>query len=164
MKIKMAVHRRLSIDPNAYSGATADVFDINGKACKVFRVYGVTRSLEQVKTLFESECEAYNRATADAWLGHHIAAFYSRCVFEDIIDSQGNSVGHEYALGCAYGIELQVGSEGKLYADGLLQTFAHLQEARSRFLAQSIDVRDSSVFNYEDAERFKLIDFRLGEA
>jgi hypothetical protein len=44
------------------------------------------------------------------------------------------------------------------------QTFAHLQEARSRFLAQSIDVRDSSVFNYEDAERFKLIDFRLGEA
>jgi len=50
MKINMAVHRRLSIDPNAYNGATADVFDVNGKACKVFRVYGVTGSLEQVKT------------------------------------------------------------------------------------------------------------------
>jgi hypothetical protein len=161
LTIKMDVHHRFGIEPNAYSGATADVFDVNGKAYKVFRVYGVARLPEQVKTLFESECEAYKRAAADAWLRHHTAAFYGSCAFEDIVDIEGNSVGDQYALDCSYGIELLFGSEGKLYADGL-QTFAHLQEARRRFRMKGIDVRDSSVFNYENAQEFKLIDFRLG--
>ena len=136
------------------------VFDVNGQAYKVFRVYGVTRSPEQVRALFESELEAYRRVTADAWLRHHTAAFYGPCVLEDIMDSQGNSIGNLYALDCCYRIELLVGSEAK-YTDGRCQAFEHLQEAQTRFSMNGIDVRDSSVFNYDNAEQFKFIDFRL---
>jgi hypothetical protein len=140
---------------------TAVVFDVSGTAYKVFRVYGVSRSPLQVRNLFGSECEAYKRATADAWLRHHTAAFYGPCVVEDIIDGQGNSVGSLYALDCCYRIELLVGSEAKLYADGLRQAFEHLRQAQTRFSNEGIDVRDSSVFNYEAADEFKVIDFRL---
>jgi hypothetical protein len=160
MTIRMDVHRRLSVDPSGYSGATADVFDVNGLAYKVFRVYGVARSPEQVSSLFESECDAYRRATYDAWLQHHTAAFYGPSILEDIIDSQGKSVGNLYALDCCYRMELLVGSEAK-YRDGRCQAFEYLPQAQTRFLMNRIDVLDSSVFNYDDAVQFRFIDFRM---
>ena len=157
----MDIHRRLSVDPNAYSGASADVFEIDGNAYKLFRVFGVARTAQQVRDLFESECEAYTRASVDAWLRQHTAAFHGPCVIENVIDRHGNSVRSLYALDCCYGIELLVGRESKLYADGLRQSLEHLREAQERFSMNGIDVRDSSVFNYEYPEDFKFIDFRL---
>jgi len=161
MIIRMDIYRHITIEPGAYSGATADVFEFNGQVYKVFRVYGVARIPEQVKSLFESECEAYRRATAHVWLRHHAASFYGACIIEDILDGNGNSVGDKYALDCCYQIELLVGDESKFCAIGPHQSFEHLQEAERRFRLEGIDVSDSSVFNQQDAQLFKFIDFRM---
>lgn len=161
MTIRIDIHRHITIEPGAYSGATADVFEINGAAYKVFRVYAVAKMPEQVRSLFESECEAYRRANADVWLRQHTASYYGACIIEDILDGDGKSVGDKYALDCCYGIELLVGNESKFYGSPLRQSFDHLREAERRLRLQGIDVRDSSVFNYESAEQFKFIDFRL---
>jgi hypothetical protein len=161
MIIRMDLHCRLGADTSAYSGATADVFAANGRAYKLFRVYGVTRSTAEVRMLFESQCEAYERASADPWLKHHVAEFYGSCVIEDVRDTHGNRVGDIYALDCCYCIEVLKGKEAKLYRKGLRDEFDYLREAQARFTAEGIDVRDSSVFNYDQPEQFKFIDFRL---
>ena len=158
MTIKMSIHRRLSAELGAYSGATADVFDVGGVAYKVFRVYGVA-SPERAKARFDSECEAYRRATGNPWLLRHTAAFYGSSRIEDILDADGKSVRSVYSLDCCYRMELLSGDEMKFLS--VRESLEHLREAQKRFSANGIDLLDSSVFNCEDAERFKFIDFRI---
>jgi hypothetical protein len=161
MTIAMKIHHRLSIEPGAYSGATADVFNVGGIAYKVFRVYGVAQPVERVKVRFESESAAYRRAAADSWLRQHTATYYGALEIDDILGEDGESVGSMYALDCCYRIELLAGDERKFLTAGLREANEHLREAERRFLETGINLRDSSVFNGEDAERFKFIDFRL---
>jgi hypothetical protein len=161
MTIKMKVHPRLSIEPGAYSGATADIFNVDGIAYKVFRVYGVAQPVERVKARFESESAAYRRAAADSWLRQHTATYYGASAIDAILDEDGESVGSMYALDCCYRIELLTGDERKFLAAGLREANEHLREAEGRFSETGIDLRDSSVFNGADAERFKFIDIRL---
>ena len=161
MTIKMSVHPRLSIEPGAYSGATADIFNVDGIAYKVFRVYGVAQPFERVKARFESETEAYRRAGGDSWLRRHTAMYYGVSAVDDIFDENGESVGRMYALDCCYRMELLTGDERKFLVAGLREGNEHLREAERRFSQTDIDLRDSSVFDGEDAERFKFIDFRL---
>jgi hypothetical protein len=125
----MDVHRRLGIEPDAYSGATADVFLVDGKAYKVFRVYGVARIPDRVRSLFESECDAYSRAKSDAWLRLHTAAFYGTSIAHDIFDTHGNSVAHFYALDCCYGMELLCGKEAKCLSSEVRKAYPYLEEA-----------------------------------
>ena len=133
--IKLDLHYRINAsgDPEAYSGATADVFAVNGKAYKLFRVYGVSRTPEQVKTLFESECSAYIRAASDAWLTRHIATFHGPCTVADVIDRFGNSIQSRYRLDCCYVLDKLVGSDVKLFADGLREEYEHLRDAQNYF-------------------------------
>jgi hypothetical protein len=161
MTIAMKLHHRLSIEPGAYSGATADVFNVGGIAYKVFRVYGTAQPVERVRVLFESENGAYRRAAADSWLQRHTATYYGPSAIDDILDEDGESVGRMYALDCCYRMELLTGDERKFLAAGLREGNEHMREAGRRFREVGIDLRDSSVFNGEDAERFKFIDFRL---
>ena len=161
--IRLDVHRRLSAEPGAYSGATADVFAVDGIACKVFRVFGVAHSPEGVRARFESEVEAYRRAALDPWLALHVARFYGRRIVTDVIEEDGTSIASLYALECCYQMELLEGNEKKFTALGLRQSFKHLQTAQDRFAEIGIDVLDASVFDAENAEAFKLIDFRLRE-
>ena len=161
MIIRMDNHCRLSVEPGAYSGATADVFDVNGIAYKVFRIFGVAHAAEQVRDRFQSECEAYRRAAADPWLRRHTATYHGSSIIKDILNEDGESVASIYALDCCYRIELLTGDEMKFLAAGLREANEHLQEAQRRFYETGIDLRDSSVFNGRDAEEFKFIDFRL---
>jgi len=161
MTINMSVHNRLSVTPGAYSGATADVFNVDGIAYKVFRVYGVANPIERVRARFESETAAYSRAAVDSWLQPHTATYHGATEIDDVLDESGQSVGSMYALNCCYRIELLTGDERKFLTTGLREANEHLREAERRFSAMGIDLRDSSVFNGEDAERFKFIDFRL---
>ena len=158
MTIKTSTHRRLSVEPGAYSGATADVFDVDGVAYKVFRVYGVA-SPDRVQARFDSECEAYRRAADDPWLLGHTAAFYGPSNIEDILDGDGKSVRSMYSLDCCYRMELLSGEEMKFLS--VRESLEHLLEAQERFSSNGIDLSDSSVFYREDAERFKLIDFKM---
>jgi hypothetical protein len=160
MTIRMDVHHRLSDESGAYSGATADVFDVGGIAYKVFRVYGVA-SPERARDRFESQCEAYRRAAADPWLRLHAATFYGSASIEDIINEDGESIGEQYLLDCCCCMELLSGNEKKLSMCDVRKSSEHLQEAKRRFSEAGIDLSDSSVFNGEDRERFKLIDFGL---
>jgi hypothetical protein len=159
----MAVHRRLNAvnDREAYSGATADVFEVGGKAYKLFRVRGATRTPHEVQVLFESECCAYARAAENPHLTRHVATFNGLCQVEEVINIQGDSVKGEYQLDCCYILELLAGCEAKLYADGLRDRYEYLRDAQNAFRSCGIDASDSSVFNYQDRERFKFIDFRV---
>ena len=161
--LKLDLHHRLNAcgDPEAYSGASADVFAVDGKAYKLFRVYGVSRTPEQVKTRFESECSAYVRAASDAWLTMHVATFHGPCTVSDVIDRFGNSIKSHYRLDCCYVLDRLVGGDVKLYADGLREAYEHLRYAQNCFDLCGIDASDSSVFNHEDREQFKFIDFRI---
>lgn len=157
----MKVHRRLSIEPGAYSGAAADVFNVGGIAYKVFRVYGVAQPVERVRARFESECAAYELTIGESWLRQHTATYYGTSAIDDILDEEGVGVGSIYALDCCYRMELLAGDERKFLAAGLREANEHLREAERRFSERGIDLRDSSVFNGENAEKFKFIDFRL---
>lgn len=161
MTIRMGVHRRLGPDSEAYSGATADVFCVGAEAWKVFRVFGVARTPEQVQRLFQAECEAYKRIQVDPWLSQHVPKFFGSAAVVDIIDATGNSVAPQYALDCCYRMEFVPGDEVKLTADGLRERYPHLQEAQARFAEHGINVLDSSVWSPEDPAAFKLIDFRV---
>lgn len=84
MTIKMRIHPRLSVEPGAYSGATADILYVDGLAYKVFRVYGVAQPVERVQARFESETAAYMRAACDSWLRQHTATYYGPSAIDEI--------------------------------------------------------------------------------
>jgi len=139
------------------------------------------RSGEYRKALFDKECPK-SKAFAEIVevikkckeKGHFLAVVSSDLKdsllseikefgLENIFDENGSSIDDKYALDCRYRIELLAGGESKFYADRLPQSFEHLQEAERRFRSKGIDVSDSSVFNRENAQLFKFIDFRLGD-
>lgn len=160
MTIRMNSHARLGGTGDGYSGATADVFDVEGLAYKVFRVRGVANPLEFVEARFKAECEAYRLASSDAWLRRHVPAFHGTATIDDVRNGLEESVAADYALHCCYRIELPRGIERKVTEIGLREANPHLKEAQDRFKALGVDILDASVFNVEDSERFKIIDFR----
>lgn len=154
MTINMKAHPRIG------SGAAGDVFNVDGVACKVFRVFAVAHPERPiVEATFESEIGAYKRIETDPWLQTHTANYYGTTTVDDVLDENDKSVKDRYALDCCYQIESLAGDETKLLR--LLKMNAHLQEAHRRFLQAGIDLNDASVFNGTDPEQFKFIDFKL---
>src|SRR5215831_5843327 len=113
MVIDMRTHRHLTAIPGAFSGASADVFNVDGIVYRLFRVYGAP-DLNRIEPLFQMQCEAYERASKDPWLCNHIPTFYGREPVEDVLDESGMSIGSRYALSCCYKLELLDGPEHKL--------------------------------------------------
>jgi hypothetical protein len=185
MTIDKRVHRLLGF---GLGGFWADVFEVDGKAYKLFRSrpeippYQMREGRERI---FHSQVEAYRRLEySDPWLAGHAATFYGSCSIDDVIDESGKSVQEEYLLDCCYALEvLDPGEQDKrtlLYRNEVKLTrikaltlspagagypshLKHLAEAEERFTKLGIYTYDASVFFSTDREKFKFIDFDCGE-
>ncbi len=113
MTIRMKIHHRLSIEPGAYSGATADVFNVEGIAYKVFRSYGVAQTIQRIRDTFKSQIDAYRIAAGDSWLRQHTATYHGCLTIEDILNEDNESVRDLYVLDCCYRMELLPGNDVK---------------------------------------------------
>lgn len=159
--IDLRIHQKIG------SGVYADVFVVDFKAYKLFKA-GPEVPPRQTKAgrrrVFESQCEAFRLASNDLWLRNHVATLHGCCVIEDVLDGMGTSIGAEYLLDCCYVLE-QIGPgeiDFKVTAEWVVaQGGAHLQEAFERFERIGVSVLDSSVFYYDDPERFKFIDIEM---
>src|ERR1700748_1397882 len=107
-------------------GAYSDVFKpaddtlayklfINGKHPTNQRQGGFTPSEgdERRRRTFESECQAYERASGHYFLAKHIPQRFSRCVITDVVDST-RSIGERYMLDHCYAMEYIEGTEKKI--------------------------------------------------
>lgn len=160
MLVNLNVHRQIG------RGVYATILEVDGRALKLFftgpKVLPTLpfQSAGGRRKTYESECNAYLRAGSDPVLRKHIATFYGSRTIEDVIDSEGKSIGKSFLLDCCYELELLTGHERKT-AD-VLYNYTHLRDIKKCFAEVAIDILDSSVFDYEDAARFKLIDFNVG--
>ncbi|MGA3238711.1 MAG: hypothetical protein ABSG03_20730 [Bryobacteraceae bacterium] len=99
MVISFKTDRRLG------DGAYSVVYELNGRAFKLFKRYPQVppRQTEEGRRLtYQHQCEAYELASCDSLLKHHIATFYGRVAIEDVIDTDGRSVKDSYLLDCCY--------------------------------------------------------------
>jgi hypothetical protein len=145
-------------------GAYAHVFQVADRAFKLFLRFPEFPSKQTEKgrrETFISQCEAYQRASFDLRLRKHIADFYGACIIEDVLDSRGQSIKEEYLLDCCYVMKLLSGEDKKFTTSGLREAPQYLWNAYTRFLHVGINLGHSSIFNADDADRFKFIDFDL---
>ena len=150
----MIIHK--GARPILGSGVYADVFEIDGKAYKVFKK-GYEHPWRTRVNVFQYQCEAYKIAASDSYLKDHIAAFFGPCTLEDVIDEAGASVKDQYILDCCYMVEVVRGNEAKVTSPEA-SMYKHIQRAIKRFDELGVKVSDSSVFEPADSERFKFID------
>jgi hypothetical protein len=144
---------------NQKSSQDTHVFEADGRIYKLFRPHW--RSAETIKKMFILESGAYAKAGSDSYLIQHIATFYGRVIIEDVLSAEGKSIAKDYFLDCCFALESLTGPEVKLTTPDLRKQHPHIADAQRRFEKISVDVLDSSVFNYADADRFKFIDFKL---
>jgi hypothetical protein len=159
MIIDMRSHRHVG------SGVYADVFAVQEYAHKLFRS-GPEVPPRQTKDgrrrVFRSQCEAFEIAGGDPWLRDHIAAFYGVCMVEDVLDVHGNSLKSGYLLDCCYRLELfDPGEIDSKTTTEWVRNLDHIGKALQRFTELGIAALDSSVFRYDDADKFKFIDIEL---
>jgi hypothetical protein len=165
MIIDMNVNRLLG------SGVYADVFELDGRAYKLFRSRPEVpprQTREGRRRVFQSQCEAFRLLSHNLWLQSHAADFYGVCIIDEVIDKIGLSVKSGYLLDCCYILELLDPGEGDPET-GLFRNEAkvdvlahgHLREAVARFADLGISTLDSSVFFQADSEKFKFIDIEM---
>jgi hypothetical protein len=161
MVIDFSTHRRLG------EGVYSVVFEVDGRAFKLFKRHPQVppKQTEEGRRLtYQHQREAYERASCDPFLKHHIATFYGQAAIEDVIDTDGRSIKEEYLLDCCYVVEVVGGDETKTASTlrlSEIERFAHIREAADRFAGIGIEVLDSSVFNAGDPDHFTFIDFEL---
>jgi hypothetical protein len=74
-----------------------------------------------------------------------------------VIDKEGMSIRNNYMLDCCCVLELLEGSKAKVLA--VRDKFDYLYDAYFTFRQKGFDLPDADVFNFDDPERFKFIDF-----
>jgi len=174
MVIDKRVHRQLG-----WRGVYADVFEIGGKAYKLFLSRPEVpprQTREGRKRIFHSQVDAYERIEkCDAWLAAHTPEFYGTCSIQDVIGDSGEIVNENYLLDCCYAMGvLDLGerdtdtglyrNEAKLaglfsFSAGYAPHLKHLEEAETRFKSLQINTSDASVCFPNDPARFKVFDF-----
>jgi hypothetical protein len=160
MTIDKRVHRLLG------SGVYADVFQVNGRAHKLFKSgpeIPPRQTKERRKRVFECQCAALRRASGDSWLKEHIVTFYGTRVIEDVLDPCGSSGKDDYLLDCCCVLQLIDPDEVafKLTTEGVRENNDHIRRAVSLFTRLGIAVLDSSVYYFTDEEQFKFIDIEM---
>jgi len=156
MVIDFTLHKQLGS-----GGAYADIFSVDGKAYKLFKSgpeFPPRQTREGRRRVYASQVEAYSRAGCDPELSRHTARFYGPCVIEDVIGLDGNSIRDTYLLDACYAVEILIGDELKVTATEAVEKYPHITKARIAFERLGIQTSDASVFNYNDAEKFKFID------
>ncbi len=161
MVIHFGTHRKLG------EGVYSVVYEIDGRAFKLFKRYPQfpPRQTEEGRRLvFRRQCDAYERAAHDPFLKNHTATYFGPCVIDDVVEADGISVKDAYLLDCCYAVEVVGGRETKTASALQLSEFEkypHIRAAVNRLAEIGIEVGDSSVFDVDDPERFKFIDFEL---
>lgn len=146
-----------NLHPTLGEGVYAHVFQIDDKAYKLFLAYPSHHSEEKRRSTFQSQCAAYQRAGSDPDLKKHVATFYGTCVIEDVIDKAGQSIKGKYMLDCCYILEALNGSKTKVLA--VRDAYSYVGEAYVAFHQKGFSLADADIFNFDDPERFKFIDF-----
>jgi hypothetical protein len=153
-------------------GAYSDIFRSEDKQ-RVFKLFisdnhrtntcqSLKPDVELIRRTFQSECWAYGLAHQHSYLTKHVPAFYGTVPVVDIIDSNGKSLSNQYLLDFCYSLAFVHGPAEKLSA--YLGTSAHVDELARAFNEKGIRYfRDASVFNPNDGETFKVIDFAMEE-
>jgi hypothetical protein len=161
MVINFSTHRNLG------EGVYSVVYEVEARAFKLFKRYPEVppRQTEAGRRLtFQHQCEAYDRASSDPFLKNHIATYFGPFVIDDVVDADENSVKDAYLLDCCYAVEVMGGRETKT-ASALqrseVERYPHIREAVNRFAGIGVEFLDSSVFDADDPEHFKFIDFEL---
>ena len=148
-------------------GVYSVVYEVEGRAFKLFKRYPQfpPRQTEEGRRLtFQHQCQAYELASGDPFLQHHIGTYYGRAIIDDVIDEDGSSVKESYLLDCCYVLEVMRGVETKTASAlrlGEIEHFDHIRQATDKFASIGIVFLDSSVFDAADPVRYKFIDFEL---
>lgn len=147
----------MNLHPTLGEGVYAHVFQVDDKAYKLFLSFRPPQTEEKRRSTFQSQCRAYHRAASDPDLTKHIATFNGTCAIEDVVDLEQKSIKDNYLLDCCYVLEVLSGSKAKVLAvrDGL----SYLHDAYFAFHRKGFYLGDADVFNFDDPERFKFIDF-----
>lgn len=154
MLIDLRSHQKI------YHSLYSDVFVAEGKVYKVFK-RSIDPNLDsRARTIFEAQYDAYLRASSHAILRKHTPEFFGVIDIDNLIDADGQPIGEGYHVSACYCIEKLVGPEQKVGSDLIVQGYPYVFEMRRQFGNNGIDTADSSVFCYDDPEKFKLIDFR----
>src|SRR5208283_2366509 len=99
---------------------------------------------------------------SDPHLKNRIATFYGACLIEDVIDEASQSIKAHYMLDCCLVLEVLNGSKAKVLAVWnplTAEGYSYVGDAYSAFRQKGFDLADADIFNYDDPERFKFIDF-----
>jgi hypothetical protein len=111
----------------------------------------------RIRDYFRSELDAYAIVSASPQLARHVARFYGVPPVRAVIEEDGEDKSEHFLLDCCLKLERLQGQDEKL--GNLRERFPHLEEFGGQLQQAGVNhVRDSSVFNPDDPERFKLID------
>ena len=153
----MRIHLRSG--KKLYHALYSDVFSVDGRVFKLFKRFGQSSFDERAATIFEAQCDAYERVTQNSVLKSHVPDFFGACLIEAVEDEDGEDVSSRYRLDACYVISEITGPEKKVNDEYVRLHRPHVSDIRRTFNAISIDTGDASVFCYDDAVGFKLIDF-----
>jgi hypothetical protein len=147
----------LSLNSRLDGGVYAHIFKIDDKVYKLFLAFPSPHSEEKRRSTFQSQCDAYRRADLDPDLKRHVAMFYGTCVIEDVLDEKGQSIKDNYMLDCCHVLEALNGSKAKVLA--IRDHYSYVHDAYLAFLQKGFQLADAHIFNFDDPERFKFVDF-----
>ena len=149
----------LRSDRKLYHALYSDVVAVDGRVYKLFKKFGQSSFDDRAATIFEAQCHAYEHAGRDSFLKSHVPEFFGICPIEAVVDEEGVDVSQRYSLEACYAIDEITGPEKRVNDEYVLLHCPHVDQIRKRFQNISIDTGDASVFSYDDAKGFKLIDF-----
>jgi len=155
----MVIDLRKHENEKLYHALYSDIFAAEDRVYKLFKKYNDPNFDDRSRTKFTAQCDAYVRAAGDTIIGRHVAEYYGACSVERVLDADGVDVTNRYFLDACYGIERLYGPDLKVNDEEILSNCAYVFEIRRRFEDFGIDTSDSSVFFFNDPDRFKLIDF-----
>ena len=114
-------------------------------------------SERRIRDYFRSELDAYEIVSASPELSRHVARIYGAPTLEAVIEEDGEDKSEHFLLDCCLKLERLQGQDSKL--GNVRDRFPHLEEFVGQLQRAGVrHVIDSSVFNPDDPERFKLID------
>lgn len=137
----------------------SDVFIIADRVYKLFKRSDDPNLHNHALSKFGAQCDAYMRVASDIIMRKHTAQYYGVCHIERVVNECGGDVEVPYCLDACYVVERLFGPELKVTDTKVLTDCPYIFELRRYFREMGINTTDSTVFNYNDPERFKLIDF-----
>jgi hypothetical protein len=152
MQIDLRFHQKL------YHALRSDVYAADDRIYKIFKRSGDENFNLRTTTVFEAQCDAYERAAKDAFMRRHTPEYYGQVAITGVIDHDGTDISGIYNPNACYSLEQLHGPEEKVNADAILTAYPYVTDACRYFVARGVETNDASVFSFDDIESFKLID------